>query len=104
MDKEASRTNTLNPSASFYVRANSNTGENTRNGGGRPSYMPMRSASMRETSYSRSIRRSRMRPPIHNDSTLSVANTTASEMTSPNIAIEEVNSNGSNSEEAIAAN
>ena len=45
-----------------------------------------------------------MRPPIYNDSTLSVANTSASEMTSPNIAIEEVNSNGSNSEEAIAAN
>ena len=46
-----------------------------------------------------------MRPPIYNDSTLSVANTSvASEMTSPNIAIEEVNSNGSNSEEAIIAN
>merc|ERR1711953_1370163 len=102
IDKEASRGNTLNPSASFYVRANSNTSAEGR--GGRPSYMPMRSASMRETSYSRSIRRSRMRPPLHNDSTLSVANTTTSEMTSPNIAIEEVNSNGSNSEEAIAVN
>ena len=104
MDKEVSqsRTNTLNPAASFYVRANSNEGG--RNREGRSSYMPMRSASMRETSYSRSIRRSRMRPPSNNDSTLSVANTTASEMTSPNIAIEEVNSNGSNSEEAIAAN
>ena len=41
-----------------------------------------------------------MRPPLNNDSTLSiVANTTTcSEMTNPNIAIEEVNSNGSNSE------
>merc|ERR1711953_237004 len=103
----SSRTNTLNPSASFYVRANSgqggeNNGRNTI--GGQRSFMPMRSASMRETSHSRSIRRSRMRPPISNDSTLSVANTSASEMTSPNIAIEEVNSNGSNSEEAIIAN
>lgn len=105
IDKEASRTNTLNPSASFYVRANSGGDGSVsgRNGTGRPSYMPMRSASMRETSYSRSIRRSRMRPPLHNDSTLSVANTTASEMTSPNIAIEEVNSNGSEAD-AIAAN
>merc|ERR1712029_401058 len=104
MDKEASRTNTLNPRDSFYVRANSNTGEGGgRREGGRPSYMPMRSASMRETSYSRSIRRSRMRPPSNNDSTLSVADTTGSMITSPNIAIEEVNSNGSNSEEAIEA-
>merc|ERR1719420_2033904 len=94
LDKEAaSRVTSLNPSASFYVKNRD-----------RPSYMPMRSASMRETSYSRSIRRSRARPPLHNDSTLSVANTTTSEMTSPNIAIEEVNSNGSNSEEAIAVN
>merc|ERR1739844_628197 len=103
----SNRTNTLNPSASFYVRANSGSGgeNNSRTiGGGTRSFMPMRSASMRETSHSRSIRRSRMRPPIYNDSTLSVANTSASEMTSPNIAIEEVNSNGSNSEEAIAAN
>ena len=54
--------------------------------------------------YSRSIRRSRMRPPTHNDSTLSVGDTTGSSIiTSPNIAIEEVNSNGSNSEEAIEA-
>jgi hypothetical protein len=47
-----------------------------------------------------------MRPPSsNNDSTLSVANTTNSEMMmSPNIAIDEVNSNGSNSEEAIEAN
>merc|ERR1712066_536044 len=107
IDKEASRGNTLNPSASFYVRPNSGSGHDAGTGrreGGRPSYMPMRSASMRETSYSRSIRRSKMRPPLHNDSTLSVANTTTSEMTSPNIAIEEVNSNGSNSEEAIAVN
>jgi len=108
LDKEASRTNTLNPSASFYVRPNSGSGEGGggRREGGRPSYMPMRSASMRETSYSRSIRRSRMRPPTHNDSTLSVADTTGSSIitTSPNIAIEEVNSNGSNSEvEAIEA-
>ena len=103
IDKEASRGNTLNPSASFYVRANSNTSAEGHRGG-RPSYMPMRSASMRETSYSRSIRRSRMRPPLNNDSTLSVANTTTSEMTSPNIAIEEVNSNGSNSEETVAVN
>jgi hypothetical protein len=102
IDKEASRTSTLNPSASFYVRNNSNGDKRE----GRPSYMPMRSASMRETSYSRSIRRSRMRPPSsNNDSTLSVANTTNSEMMmSPNIAIDEVNSNGSNSEEAIEAN
>lgn len=104
LDKEASRTNTLNPRDSFYVRANSGSGEGGgRREGGRPSYMPMRSASMRETSYSRSIRRSRMRPPSNNDSTLSVADTTGSMITSPNIAIEEVNSNGSNSEEAIVA-
>ena len=53
LDKEASRTNTLNPSASFYVRPNSgNPADGTgRREGGRPSYMPMRSASMRETSY-----------------------------------------------------
>ena len=44
-----------------------------------------------------------MRPPSNNDSTLSVADTTGSVITSPNIAIEEVNSNGSNSEEAIEA-
>merc|ERR1712141_160183 len=98
----SSRTNTLNPSASFYVRANPGGENNSRTVGGTRSFMPMRSASMRETSHSRSIRRSRMRPPIYNDSTLSVANTSASEMTSPlsevNIAIEEVNSNGSNSE------
>lgn len=105
----SNRTNTLNPSASFYVRANSGSGgeNNSRTiGGGNRSFMPMRSASMRETSHSRSIRRSRMRPPIYNDSTLSVANTTGSEMgvSEVNIAIEEVNSNGSNSEEAIAAN
>ncbi len=47
LDKDASSRSTLNPSASFYVRNRSD----------RPSYMPMRSASMRETSYSRSIRR-----------------------------------------------
>ena len=47
LDKDTiSRMNSLNPSASFYVRNRD-----------RPSYMPMRSASMRETSYSRSIRR-----------------------------------------------
>merc|ERR1711935_1123806 len=71
----SNRTNTLNPSASFYVRANSGSGgeNNSRTiGGGNRSFMPMRSASMRETSHSRSIRRSRMRPPIYNDSTLSV--------------------------------
>ena len=54
LDKEASRTNTLNPSASFYVRPNSGSGHDAGTGrreGGRPSYMPMRSASMRETSY-----------------------------------------------------
>merc|ERR1712079_700108 len=75
LDKEASRTNTLNPSASFYVRPNSGSGHYAGTGrreGGRPSYMPMRSASMRETSYSRSIRRSRARPSTNN-STLSVA-------------------------------
>ncbi|XP_040578966.1 switch-associated protein 70 [Lepeophtheirus salmonis] len=48
LEKEASsRLTTLNPSASFYVR----------NRGERSAYTPMRSASMRETSYSRSIRR-----------------------------------------------
>ena len=47
IDKEAaSRVSSLAPSASFYVKNRD-----------RPSYMPMRSASMRETSYSRSIRR-----------------------------------------------
>ena len=47
LDKEAaSRVTSLNLSASFYVKNRD-----------RPSYMPMRSASMRETSYSRSIRR-----------------------------------------------
>lgn len=94
IDKEvaASRTSTLNPSASFYVRNNSTENKTT----GRPSYMPMRSASMRETSYSRSIRRSRMRPPSsNNDSILSFSHPT-SEISTPNIAIEEVNSNGNN--------
>merc|ERR1719334_784194 len=43
LDKEAaSRMTSLAPSASFYVK----------NRADRPSYMPMRSASMRETSYS----------------------------------------------------
>merc|ERR1712018_266646 len=36
MDKEASRTNTLNPRDSFYVRANSNVSNDGR--GSRPSY------------------------------------------------------------------
>merc|ERR1711953_492443 len=47
IDKEASRGNTLNPSASFYVRPNSGSGHDAGTGrreGGRPSYMPMRSA------------------------------------------------------------
>ena len=82
----------LAPSASFYVKNQSD----------RPSYMPMRSASMRETSYSRSIRRSRARPSTNN-STLSVSNTAGagpgsmiSDVASnTNIAIEEVNSNAS---------
>ncbi len=50
-DKEQgslSRLGSLNPSASFMVRHHRSS-----EGGGR---MPMRSASMRETSYSRSIR------------------------------------------------
>ena len=42
----ASRVTSLNPSASFYVRGKD---DGTR-------YRPLRSASMRETSYSRSIR------------------------------------------------
>merc|ERR1712037_536581 len=50
----ASRVTSLNPAASFYIKRN-------RGGAGqedaRPGYRPMRSASMRETSYSRSIRR-----------------------------------------------
>ncbi len=52
----------LNPSASFYVR-NRGGGAGGEGGGGggtgRHGYLPMRSASMRETSYSRSIRRRR---------------------------------------------
>ena len=46
LDKETitSRMTTLAPSASFYVK-------NRTAGSDRPSYMPMRSASMRETSY-----------------------------------------------------
>ena len=87
----------LAPSASFYVK----------NRADRPSYMPMRSASMRETSYSRSIRRSRARPSTNN-STLSVSNAVASVAgpgsmisdvaSNTNIAIEEVNSNASGEE------
>ena len=83
---------TLNPSASFYVRDRLD----------RPSYMPMRSASMRETSYSRSTICSRQKPSTNN-STLSVSNMVAGpgsmigDMASnPNVAIEEVNSNASN--------
>ena len=53
----SSRTNTLNPSASFYVRASPGGENNSRTVGGTRSFMPMRSASMRETSHSRSIRR-----------------------------------------------
>jgi hypothetical protein len=54
----SSRMNTLNPSASFYVRNRNGGGGGGGgvDGGGRPAYLPMRSASMRETSYSRSIR------------------------------------------------
>ncbi len=64
LDKEsASRVTSLNPSASFYVRNRSE----------RSSYLPMRSASMRETSYSRSIRRRRGQQHSTND-TLSVNN------------------------------
>ena len=54
VDKESvSRMTSLNPSASFYVR---NRGSHTTVDG-KGAYIPMRSASMRETSYSRSIRR-----------------------------------------------
>merc|ERR1712223_301717 len=94
LDKEAaSRVTSLNPSASFYVKSRD-----------RPSYMPMRSASMRETSYSRSIRR--RQKPSTNTSTLSVASphgglgSIAGDHTSnTNIAIEEVNSNASGTDE-----
>merc|ERR1719188_1852746 len=65
-DSAASRMTSLNPSASFYVRnrgSNVNVsgggGGHTARGEGRSGYLPMRSASMRETSYSRSIRRRR---------------------------------------------
>ena len=55
MDKESvSRMTSLNPSASFYVR---NRGGSHATVDGKGAYIPMRSASMRETSYSRSIRR-----------------------------------------------
>ena len=74
----------LNPSASFYVKNRSD----------RPSYTPMRSASMRETSYSRSIRRSRMRTNNANADSLSVANAQGNNTSTTNVAIEEVNSNG----------
>jgi len=47
----ASRVTSLNPAASFYIRSKSHMG------GPEEGYRPMRSASMRETSYSRSIRR-----------------------------------------------
>ena len=69
----ASRVTSLNPSASFYVRDRNNSSSNGGAGGtARSGYMPMRSASMRETSYSRSIRRSRTRNNnVHN---LSAAN------------------------------
>ena len=99
MDKEAaSRVTSLNPSASFYVRNRD-----------RPSYMPMRSASMRETSYSRSIRRSRQRNLNKlnvsggggggGDDTLSVTNESniganSARSSVQNLAIEEVNGNG----------
>jgi len=94
IDKEAaSRVSSLAPSASFYVKNRD-----------RPSYMPMRSASMRETSYSRSIRR--RQKPSTNTSTLSVASphgglgSIAGDHTSnTNIAIEEVNSNASGTDE-----
>ena len=107
LDKEAaSRMTSLAPSASFYVK-------NRAGDRDRPSYMPMRSASMRETSYSRSIRRSRARPSANN-STLSVSSPAggpggASNMgpgsmisdvaSNTNIAIEEVNSNDASGEE-----
>ena len=105
LDKEAaSRMTSLAPSASFYVK-------NRAGDRDRPSYMPMRSASMRETSYSRSIRRSRARPSANN-STLSVSSPAGGGPGGPNsnmgpgsmisdvasntnIAIEEVNSNAS---------
>eukprot|EP00095_Tigriopus_kingsejongensis_P012626 maker-scaffold407_size180809-snap-gene-0.29 protein:Tk12626 transcript:maker-scaffold407_size180809-snap-gene-0.29-mRNA-1 annotation:"differentially expressed in fdcp 6-like protein" len=49
-DSTLSRMTSLNPSSSFYIRNRDRSG-----------YMPMRSASMRETSYSRSIRRNRQK-------------------------------------------
>lgn len=49
-DTTLSRMTSLNPSSSFYVRNRDRSG-----------YMPLRSASMRETSYSRSIRRNRQK-------------------------------------------
>ena len=60
----ASRVTSLNPSASFYVRDRNNSSSNG-NATARSGYMPMRSASMRETSYSRSIRRSRLVVSYH---------------------------------------
>jgi len=53
----ASRVTSLNPAASFYIKRN--RGPPTAPGQEEPhnGYRPMRSASMRETSYSRSIRR-----------------------------------------------
>merc|ERR1712025_1352364 len=50
----ASRVPSLNPTQSFYMR-NRNRGSNPE--GSTNGYRPMRSDSMRETSYSRSIRR-----------------------------------------------
>jgi len=94
LDKEAaSRVTSLNPSASFYVKNRD-----------RPSYMPMRSASMRETSYSRSIRR--RQKPSTNTSTLSVANAhggpgsmIGDHVSNTNVVIEENNSTGSGADE-----
>jgi len=94
LDKEtASRVTSLLPSASFYVKNRD-----------RPSYMPMRSASMRETSYSRSIRR--RQKPSTNTSTLSVANPNGGpgsmigdHVSNTNVVIEENNSTGSGADE-----
>jgi hypothetical protein len=56
----ACRLTSLNPSASFLVRG----GGGSKDDGTR--YRPLRSASMRETSYSRSIRKRFTLPLFHN--------------------------------------
>ena len=106
MEKEGSlsRMTSLNPSASFYVR-NRHAGS-TMSCTDRPSYMPMRSASMRETSYSRSIRRRGQRTNnnlgvaavnngVNGGSSLSVSGRANSAVVSQqSLVIEEVQANG----------